>query len=174
MPRPPSADWPGVLAAARTLAEGAPEPLTFPALWQALLDREVLTGGSTQWSGFRHQLRAAQRRGEFPTLAKAKSGPEPGSGWSEDRRLCHEEYALMLREPARRREAATDYVASALARHGTVRLTPAVYAELARKGWGAAIVDHAVRRLVGQHGADVVREGWSVVVRETFERREAA
>jgi hypothetical protein len=149
--------------ASRWIAETHTTP-TLPELWQRLLDERVLRGGSTQWAGFRHQVREAQRRGEFPILPRAKTGPDKGTPWSEDRRLWEEEQARMLGEPGRRRADAVQELGPTLRDDGRVRLTPEDFAQLAhRRGWGRAVVLDALTMAAGER-VTFLRDGMAMLV----------
>src|SRR5215218_7157521 len=88
MPPAAAADWPAVLDYARHLIERH-GPMPRPELWRILVHDGVapLHGAN----GFRAALLAAQQRGDFPALPRARTGPAKGSRWSDDRRAAEEE-----------------------------------------------------------------------------------
>ena len=121
-----------------------------PELWQALLERGILQGSSTQWSGLRHQVREAQRRGTFPALPAAKSGPGKGTPWTEDRRVAAEAQHMDPNEADRRTRLCVRHLANCLHREPEGLLNPRSPGRPGPQGLGKAIVLVAVRTLLDQ------------------------
>jgi hypothetical protein len=147
-------DWPAVLAEARTILDEH-GLMPRPDLWRELLRRGVAAPAGAD--GFRAAVFAAQRRGEFPTLPRARTGPARGTSWTDDRHAAelerHDEptpYELYTT-----REAECISLLSTLAGVFTVKLSPHAFAIFARAGYGEWMVRRAVHALVRAGLAEV-------------------
>jgi hypothetical protein len=163
-----SNDWPMVLAFAREIVTDAVETPTLPQLWDQLVATGICDGSDRQWSGFRHQLREATLRGDFPALPKAKTGPARGSQWSDDRHAATEPSPWETVHD--RRGSCHRYLSAAVQEDGYVELTPSVFAVMAEQGWGEHIVFWAVARLremgeVSVQRVNVLRAGYTLALR---------
>jgi hypothetical protein len=147
MPRQPTCDWDRVLSEARTIldTEGS---VPRPDLWRKLVQRGHAPAHAH--AGFRAAVWAAQRRGDFPSLPPARTGPAHGTPWTEDR---HAAELVRQQEPTpyelfTSREADCIALLKQLAGVITVRLSPSSFAILAANGYGEFMVRRAVHALV--------------------------
>jgi hypothetical protein len=147
MPRLATHDWPAVLSDARTILE-IEGLLPRPELWDRLVQRGTAEPHGAD--GFRAALWTAQRRGEFPVLPRARTGPRLGTEWSEDRHAAElarqdeptpfELYTERLNE--------CEALLRDLAGVVTVRLSPNTLGLLAAQGYGVYMVKMAAHMLV--------------------------
>jgi len=126
-----------------------------PDLWRELLRRGVV--GPAGADGFRAAVFAAQRRDEFPTLPRARTGPAKGTGWTDDRHAAERDrhdqptpYELYTT-----REAECIALLSTLAGVVTVKLSPHAFAIFAARGYGEFMVRRAVHALATAGLAEV-------------------
>jgi hypothetical protein len=150
--RPPSADWPAVLDAARALV--ADRPLPVADLFRALVAAAVLEPTDTLYAGFRHQVRKSQQQGRFPALPAAKPGPPKGSAPAGGVEAADEPSPEVVDE--RRREC-VEHLTDELHRHRVVALDPAKLAALGDRGFGEAVVADALAHLQRTRRAKVNR-----------------
>ena len=134
MPPAAAAHWPRVLDVARQMVEEHGS-LSRPALFQLLVAADLVPPHAE--AGFRAAVAAAQQRGEFPQLVRVRTGPTPGSRWSDDR---HEAERARQEEPSAYELWTTrSHECRALLRTLTgvltVTLTPDTFAIFAAQGY---------------------------------------